>query len=369
LSLLGLYFAAMAASAIGSTDPRASAVKLLIELYLLGLPVLSFNVVRTMPQLRCLVLAWTVAAAAVAATGVVTLLLFPVLGRHSILSVALHNFGTLPPGPYPRLELTFLYPAMLANYLGVALLLVLAAARIGWIRHSLATLAAAAILASAFFALTPGFGGILWMLAMWFWYCNRETRPGPARAACAAGWVIALLAVLASTASPIAESNPPFLIELPALSQPLAPSVRLLAWIDAARTFLSAPLLGQGIGTKAVDVSYFAGGCGQGCVTDAHNMFLSIAAQSGALGLAALLAIVVFVARGVSPRSEPLDFALSTAWIGGFAVEGLVGSFEDARHLWLLFGLVLCARTAPPANSKSAPSSLPPRRDRQAAPA
>ncbi len=50
--LLGLYFAAMALSVPQSGDPRHSAFKLLTQVYLLGLPVLAFNLFRTMEDLR-----------------------------------------------------------------------------------------------------------------------------------------------------------------------------------------------------------------------------------------------------------------------------------------------------------------------------
>jgi hypothetical protein len=35
---------------------------------------------------------------------------------------------------------------------------------------------------------------------------------------------------------------------------------------------------------------------------------------------------------------------LAIAWLGSFALQGLVGSFEHQRHLWILFGLILSAR-------------------------
>jgi len=89
-------------------------------------------------------------------------------------------------------------------------------------------------------------------------------------------------------------------------------------------------------------------------VTDAHNLILSIAAQCGIVGVAALVAIVWFVVRqaraAAIPRPpEPLLFALSIAWLSGFVIEGLVGSFEDARHLWILLGFILAASRFPKA--------------------
>ena len=80
-------------------------------------------------------------------------------------------------------------------------------------------------------------------------------------------------------------------------------------------------------------------------LTDAHNVVLSVAAQSGIFGVVPLVLICIAVIR----RSLPFDLtdvnmlrtALGIAFFSAFLVQGLVGSFEDARHLWVLIGLVL----------------------------
>lgn len=283
-----------------------------------------------------------------AALGVLTLILFPMLGANSILSWPLHHFGTLPPGSYPRLELTFMYPSMLANYLGTALMLTLISERLGWLRRRTAVAAGAAMVAAALFALTPGFGGILFMIALWFWYLHREQNPRLAAAALVAGLSMPLLSVLAASISLIMHPGAPFLLHIPGLAEPVAPGIRLLLWIEAVQSFLASPMFGHVIGTTWVTVEYAASGCAVGCVLDAHNSFLNIAMQSGVIGLAALLAIIWFVfrhLRGAQARSprDRIVYGLALAWVSGFAVPGLVGSFEDSRHLWILLGLILSA--------------------------
>lgn len=349
--LIGLYFAAMAVSATQSAEPQRSAFKLLTQAHLLALPVLTFNLIRTMADLRRVASWWVAAAAAIASLGVATLLLFPFLGADSILSWPLHHFGTLPPGPYPRLELTFTYPAMLVNYFTVAVALVLAGTRLGWFRPRIAWVLTTAILLSSFFALTPGFGGVLFVLGVWFWYSTRDRRPGPARAALLAGCAMPLLGALLAAATPIVHPTAPFLIHMPGLPLTFAPSVRLLAWIEAIHNFLASPIFGRGIGVDAVRVLYWqADQCAGVCVTDAHNTFLNVAVQTGITGLAALLAIIWFVARklGSPPHSQSgaILFGLGIAWLSGLALQGLVGSFEDARHLWLTLGLIMSASVA-----------------------
>ena len=35
--------------------------------------------------------------------------------------------------------------------------------------------------------------------------------------------------------------------------------------------------------------------------------------------------------------------ALAIAWLDAFVYQGLTGSYEDARHLWVLLGLFLAS--------------------------
>ncbi len=351
--LLLAYFAAMALSAFNSDDPQRTAFKLATQLYLLALPVITFNLFRTLADLKRVFAWWLAGAAGVGLLGVATLLLFPVLGPDSILDGPLHHSGTLPPGHYPRLELTTLYPAMLANYLGTSLMLVLICERLGWFSRRAAIVLGAAIFVSALFALTPGFGGILAMLAAWFWYCTRDRRPMLARVVLVSGFAMPVAAVLLASVTSF-HPTAPFLIDIPGLPV-LAPAVRLMAWMDAVQNFLQAPLIGNGTGLETVEVHMLTSYCdvASSCVTDAHNTFLNVAVQSGILGLAALGAIIWFVASQIAPPppQTPRDvvvFGLAVAWIAGIALQGLVGSFEDARHLWLSLGLLLsalCARS------------------------
>jgi O-antigen ligase len=347
--LLALYFAALALSAVFSVDRQTSAFKLLTQIYLLTLPVLAFNLVTTIDDLKRAFAWWLAAAVAVGAYGVATVLLFPFFGYHSFLSGPLHHFGTLPPGFYPRIELTFEYPAMLASYLGVSLMFVLVAERLGWLARTRAIACAAVILVSALFALTPGFGGVIAMLGLWIWYCQRETSPKRAVLALAGVCGVTVLEILVAAVTPVLHPTAPFLIHVPGLAKPIAPAVRLMVWMAAAKTFLASPIVGHGIGVDPVSVPFQSPEETMAYpVTDAHNLILSIAAQCGIVGVAALVAIVWFVIRqaraAATPRTtEPLLFALSIAWLSGFVIEGLVGSFEDARHLWILLGFILAA--------------------------
>jgi len=344
LWLLVAYFAAMALSATQAADQLRSGVKLLTQLYLLSLPLLVYNLVDSVGELRRVFRTWIAASAVLALVGTITVLLFPALGPDSILAPMLHHYGTLRPGSYPRLELTFLYPAMMVSLLAVSLMILLISRRLGWVERPLALVVGAGLLLTSLFALSPGFGGLMFMLGIWSWAVLRGDNPRAAAAWLATGIAAGLGSVAVAAVTPILHSTAPFLIHIPGLPV-LAPSVRLLAWIDALRNFASAPLFGGGIGADAVHVPYQSPVGSIAAVTDAHNSFLNIAAQCGFAGLAALLAIIVYAVKQAKPAPPNLvRFGLALAFVSGLAVQGLVGSFEDARHLWIIFGLMLVAQ-------------------------
>jgi hypothetical protein len=78
-------------------------------------------------------------------------------------------------------------------------------------------------------------------------------------------------------------------------------------------------------------------------------VLLNVAAQGGIVSLAAFLAMALFVLRK-SLRSGPaleqtavVKTGLGIALAVALFYHGLTGSFEDARHLWVLMGLVVAA--------------------------
>lgn len=337
------YFAAMLLSAVLADEPRRAWIKLATQAYLLSLPLLAATLIRNPDDLVAAVRAWLAGAAVTALVGMLALLLF-VLGIGGPLAdFALHEFGSLPPGDYPRLEATFGFPAMLCNYLTVSLVLLLLACKLEWIGPPAFALLLAAMLVTALFTLTPGLGGIALALALWFFVVSR------ARAALAVGSVVAAAFLVAAAVTPFLQPTAPFLFGLGPVE--LAPSVRMMTWIDAARTFVAHPLLGAGIGADPAAVRYVAPSGSTHQLTDAHNVFLNLAAQCGLVGLSVLLWLIVHVARRTAPfKAEGprlIRVALGLGWLNAFVYQGLTGSYEDARHLWLMLGmLVASAHTA-----------------------
>ena len=347
--VIGLYFAAMSLSLLAADSLGRSVLKLATNVYLLSLPVLAYNLVPSLDDMRRVFRWWLAGAGIVGLVGTMTVLLFYVGVDPKQLAYSVHEYGTLPPGPYTRIQATFLYPALLTNYLTVSLMLLLAARRLGWLgvpAYSFLLLMGGV---TAAFSLTPGLGGIVLGLGVWWWLSHREPAPLIARLGLFLGIAGALLFVLVATVTPILHSTAPFLIAIPGFEQPLAPSVRMLTWIASVQNLMEYPLLGRGIGETGLAVHYVGPGGAHHVQTDAHNVYLNIAVQCGFIGVAALLVLIWRVARETRPLKFPdtaagtLRVALGTAWLNAFAYQGLTGSYEDARWLWVVLGLLLAA--------------------------
>lgn len=345
-AILAYYLVAISLSLLVSDTFGQGAVKFASQLYLLSLPPLAYALIDDRDDLRRLLRTWLAATAVVTIIAAVTLILFftGIDPRH--IAYALHGFGTLPPGPYPRLEATFSHPAMLCNYLTVSLVILIACRDQTWIGRAPALMLAALILLSAAFTITPGLGGIALVIGIALYRHFRRTAHLLALASLSAAGIAAAAFVLAATVTPLIHPSAPFLVHLPGLDAPLAPSVRLMAWIDAARSITRAPLFGAGPSVDPIAVAYVAPSGIRHVVTDAHNVYLNVAMHIGLVGLSAILLLVWWVARQVgriwrAPQSTG-DW-LAFAWLNAFAYQGLTGSYEDARHLWLLLGLMIAA--------------------------
>lgn len=345
---LGVFAAVMALSAAFSVSPGTSAVKFAGVLYLVGLAVLTFNVIDSAKAMKATVIVWIGTSTLVCLIGVVTIALFYIDRSNYWHTLFLHHYGSLPVGNYPRIQSTFLYPAMLCNYLTVGVMMVLAAMKLDWIGKKLTVVLVILHAAAAIFTFTPGLGGFLFAIAAWFGLELIERGlPFPGKLTLAAGAAVFILSVAASAFSIWPISTSPFTFD--AFGMRIDPTQRLLAWRDAAATFLEYPIFGKGLGLGVAQVLFKAPSGQMQMLTDAHNTFLNVAGQAGILGLASIVALIAAVVkRGVSAiaagnRTSPLILALTIAFVSGLVMQGLVGSFEDARHLWVLMGSIAAA--------------------------
>jgi len=341
---LAIYFGALVLSAFFSRDPGQSAVKILTQCYLLSLPIITFWLVSNEGDLRRVVTSWLLATAAVGMICIVALVLFYLEPESAVLKTLEADFGTLPPGNYPRLSLTFMNPNMLCNYLTASLGLLFVAWRKNWIEQRTAIALCMLAFLAAVCTISPGLGGIA-LLGGWLTALVLGERHGRAASLSrAAGISAGFLAVVAMTVTPILHPTAPFQIQVPATDLVLAPAGRLLTWLDACRNFVSDPLIGRGIGMNAVSVRYQNPSGFVEHLTDAHNTFLNIAVQAGVLGLGALCALVwlvLVIYRRERGTNSTVTTVLAFVFLDAFAYQGLGGSFEDARHLWVLLGLLL----------------------------
>lgn len=138
--------------------------------------------------------------------------------------------------------------------------------------------------------------------------------------------------------------------ESPAAHSELKASRRAIAWQTAFETFKQYPILGRGVGLPVSSAPYVNPSGGRGTLTDAHNTYLSIAGESGLFGILAFGGIIVFLLWRVSPLqlNGPINVVIKTylvlALVDAFLFQSLVGSFEDTRHLWVLFGMLAATK-------------------------
>jgi O-antigen ligase len=230
---------------------------------------------------------------------------------------------------------------MLCNYLTVGVMLLLAAFRMGWVRHRYFLPILSIHIVAAFFTLTPGLGGFVLAIALWVALTIGSGRQHLRKAALIAGPATAALSILVAAFTLREIPTSPFRLHFFGIN--IDPTQRLLTWQDALNTFIANPLFGQGLGLRVAEVKFLAPSGQMQMLTDAHNSFLSVAAQAGVPGLAAIMVLCFLVyrtARGGMRRGDHLITAMLIAFVSAFVVQGLTGSFEDARHLWLLIGLI-----------------------------
>ena len=344
--VFGFYLIALGVSTLFSVDPYKSQVKFLSIIYLVGLAVLTANLVRSKTHLKHVFRVWIAATACAILVSLVTLWLFYIDRDSRVLGYTLSHYGTLPPGNYPRIQSTFLNPNMLCNYFTLGFAVVLAAARTGWINSSLFYCICILSGIACVLTFSPGLGGIVLCAGIWFWLSHREKSESHlGRYGLAVGVFVAVLFFLSTILTPIKSETSPFRIDLPIIEKQLDPSSRLLAWNNSLNTFFEYPLTGKGIGTNVAEVRYQNPSGRLESLTDSHQMWLNLLAQAGVPGIFAICLIGFVFVRNFLPADLSSDkctikSALLIGFISAFLYQGLFGSFEDARHLWVWMGFM-----------------------------
>lgn len=327
---LGLYFISLCLSTIFSENLKTSLIKLLGNILLLGLSVLAFNLVDDEKKFRQIGMAWLSATFLVCFVSFASLILFYFQRENPILLDTLSHYGSLPTGNYPRIQSTFLNPNMMCNYLNISVVFLLLAFKFKWLKREVLRIFSILFALTTFFTVSPGIGGVLLAIGLWFWL---DLKSIFAKLFFLGGILGAIFFFLTTLPSPTDFPNK------------FEPSPRVLTWFSAAETLQKNPIVGRGIGLDAGYVIYDSPN-GQQILGDAHQLWLNVAAQQGLVGLAVIVFLTIWFFRRSLPldlENTPFKTALGLAFIGTFCYQGLIGSYEDARHLWVLLGLLASA--------------------------
>ncbi len=273
---------------------------------------------------------WLVAGSIAGAVSVLTAASFFAGSENALTAFAMHYYGTLPPGNYPRIQGTFEYPSMLCNYLTAGLMILLAFRHLGRVGNRTFCLLLATLSIAIFFTLTPGIGGVLAAAALWIYLISRTSHHVVTARLAVIGVVGSIIAlILISSFTPFGSASP---VYLSLAGYDFTPSARLLTWQQAIATFAGHPILGVGLGLPVVNLPYQLPSGAWALITDAHNIALNVAAQAGLLGLAGITAVGVSAIRRVDLSTKELTdlstirIALGVAFVSCFVVQGMVGS-------------------------------------------
>jgi len=345
---------ALVIAAAASEVPRTSAMKLVGSGYLIAILLLTAEILDSTAALRRAVVAWIAGASLNAFAGVLGVLEFYAGIRGRPLNPFTGGFGSLPAGNYPRLVALTLNYNMLALFMSTSFSITIIAMLAGWISKRNAAICGGAMAFTCFFALSPQFGG--WMLAagLWVWvFARRAGMRWTARGAIAAGLLGAIAFVIVSTVTiwgGTIESAP-----------------RLEIWKRDLGTIAADPITGRGPGLGVIRYSYTTPSGNTQHLTDAHEMWLSILGQNGVVGLAGFAVLLVGLLRMLrriraeTPLGDAFRVGLTIAFVEAVFYQGLTGSFEDTRHIWLLFGLIAAAAqifSSPPATASQEPAGV-----------
>jgi len=340
-----LYLIALALSVVFSTDLKTSSIKFVGVTYLVGLAVLAFNLIKDFKIAKWVCFVWLVGSFLSAFAAIVTIFLFYFDRSNLIFNYTLFHYGTLPVGNYPRIQSTFLNANMYCHFLSISWLLLFTSHKMNWIgNYVLWVLIAFFSIASAF-TISPSLGGIGLGLGLWFWISLK----GRNKRVLATGTLVIgiCFAVMFLIATVVTVQIPKDTTSIPNAIDKLkfGSSVRVRTWKAAADTLFENPIFGRGLGTESVEVRYLSLQGIRQRLTDAHQLFLNIAAQSGIIGLLAVLFLGFWLLRNALPfemkkEKDVLRTGLGIAFFSSFFYQGLSGSFEDARHLWVLIGFL-----------------------------
>jgi O-antigen ligase len=312
-----VYLGAVLLAVVTSEDRGHSLSRVVIDAYVVGLGVLTYSIARSHAMWRRLAGAWLVGTVISAVVIVVGLAFYAAGFDSQEKNIALSISGHAPV-VLPRFHGLFTAPNLMCSYLIVSTAIVAVGWTTGLLSSRRAAVLAGGIAVSVFFSLSPGIGGVALAAGLAVWLT--AAHPARWRGAVLCGAVIVALGFFgAAVATP-----------------------RPTTWHQAFDAFIDRPLLGHGPGAEIVHLVVK-----EGTLTDAHQTWLNIAAQTGAVGALAFTAVVATLVLGVHRRrplaTHPALVACWSAVVGVLLYQGLTMSVEQMRHVWILLGALAAA--------------------------
>lgn len=341
---LAAYIAAFVITTIFAADSERSTLKTFATAYVVGLCFLTINFIEDEDVMRLACRVWLFASIVPLAVGLFALGLFYIAPESWLLPHLTYHYGAVPVGNYPRLSSTFVSASMFCNFLNVEILLLLIAKQRSWISNALFWALSASASLCAIFTISSGLGAVLLGIGLWIWCANSKSLSG--RLALASGILVCIVSLASSFIALQPHSTAPYSISVPIINAQVYPSPRLMVWSEAVDNFLTSPIVGHGPGTPSASITYENTDGSYSLLTDAHNSFLSVATQTGILGLVAFFALTIYVLRVgcLEWRGDPIRAGVAIAFLTAFVIQGTTSAFEDTRHLWVLMGMLIAVR-------------------------
>ncbi len=348
--LIIFYLFALFVSAIFSANPTASFLKFAGEIYFFFLTVITFNFIANLENAKKLTLAWLSGTLVVLLIGLLTIFLFYFHPANYYPGIFLNHSGTVPIVNFPRIRATFFHSNLLCNYLSVSLLLTIAAGMIGWINSKLSSFLLGLILIISLFTFSPGLGGIALSLGIFLaLYFKNNDRQLISVMSLSGGIFISVLFLALLIFAMQSHPTAPFVFHLPFIEKEIFPSSRVMVWTATFETFRENFRNGIGLGEDVCRVRYLNPSGILEDLRDGHNTILNVSAQAGILGLISILFLTFYILlkslrfKSLNSKAGIFYNCCGIAIISAFVYQGLGGSYEETRHLWVLFGMFLAA--------------------------
>ena len=344
---IGFYALTFIISTIFSIDPKHSFFKLLGEFYLFALAILTFNFVQDKQFYKHILIAWLIGTGLTILASSAGFALFYLGYKTQTDNYFLSHFGSLPAGNYPRIHALFANANMMCNFLNVSLMLAFLAQELNWLNKIFARIIKIGIWCAAIFTFSPGLGGMFLSAGFWYWAIFKEKQQNFYSKLGLIGAIFLSFSIFGATLISPDTNNTTQEFSVPFSNKTIEVSVRVLVWESVLEKSTQSPFIGAGTGIDAGHVFYETLSGDQQLLLDAHNNWLNILGQTGLFGVFAFFLLNLYLFTRCRFKTEKPDdhnliqIALSCAFLGAFLYQGMTGSYEDARHLWILFGLLV----------------------------